>query len=40
LKQLRIDNVAAPGAKGLAELGVTPTSMAAVVPEMLARYRS
>ncbi len=36
---LQNDNVVAPGAAGLADLGVTPTPMAAFVPAMLQRYR-
>jgi NADH dehydrogenase len=36
---LQKDNVVAPGAPGLAELGVVPTPMSAFVPAMLARYR-
>ena len=39
LKQLRIDSVVSNGERGLAELGVSPTPMAAVVPMMLERYR-
>lgn len=39
LRQLRIDNVADQGSQGLAELGVPPTPMAAIMPEMLARFR-
>ena len=34
------DNVADPAMPGLAALGITPTPVEAVVPEMLARYRS
>jgi NADH dehydrogenase len=33
------DNVVAPGMPGLAELGVTPTPVEAVVPSYLFRYR-
>ncbi|AYV49475.1 complex I NDUFA9 subunit family protein [Caulobacter flavus] len=33
------DNVVAPGAKGLADLGVIPTAVEAVVPSYLYRYR-
>ncbi|MGQ0567677.1 MAG: complex I NDUFA9 subunit family protein [Gemmobacter sp.] len=33
------DNVVAPGAKGFADLGITPVSMDAVLPEYLWRYR-
>ncbi|MEY2885056.1 MAG: hypothetical protein RL490_2780 [Pseudomonadota bacterium] len=36
---LQKDNVVAAGALGLADLGVTPTPMAAFVPAMLERYR-
>ena len=36
---LRHDNVPAEGAPGLAELGVSPTSIEAVVPTYLYRYR-
>lgn len=36
---LRTDNVVAPGALTLADLGVTPTSMDLVVPGYLERYR-
>lgn len=39
VKNLRHDNVVAPGAKGLADLGITPTAMEAVLPEYLWRYR-
>ena len=39
MKNLRHDNVVAPGAKGLADLGITPTAMEAVLPEYLWRYR-
>ncbi|WP_309667077.1 complex I NDUFA9 subunit family protein [Tabrizicola sp.] len=38
-KNLARDNVVAFGAKGFAELGITPTAMAAVLPEYLWRYR-
>jgi uncharacterized protein YbjT (DUF2867 family) len=37
---LRRDNVASPGAPGLAELGITPLAVEQAVPEYLARYRS
>ncbi|PVM85943.1 complex I NDUFA9 subunit family protein [Caulobacter endophyticus] len=33
------DNVVAPGAKGLADLGILPTAVEAVVPSYLYRYR-
>ena len=36
---LRHDNIVSPGAKGLADLGVTPTSTEAVVQEYLWRHR-
>lgn len=36
---LRHDNVVTPGAKGLADLGIEPTAMEAVLPEYLWRYR-
>ncbi len=39
LASLTVDNVVAPGAKGLADLGVTATAMEAVLPEYLWRYR-
>jgi NADH dehydrogenase len=40
LAMLGKDNVAGVGMPGLADLGVTPTPMAAFVPAMLERYRS
>ena len=40
LIQLGLDNVVADGAETLADLGIVPTPIAAVVPEYLARYRS
>jgi uncharacterized protein YbjT (DUF2867 family) len=39
VRSLAHDNVVAPGAKGFADLGITPTSMEAVLPEYLWRYR-
>ena len=36
---LRSDNVVAPGAAGLAELGVEPTALEAILPTYLFRYR-
>ena len=39
LNSLGTDNVVAPGAKGLADLGIQPTSMDAVLPEYLWRFR-
>ncbi|MBV8237906.1 MAG: complex I NDUFA9 subunit family protein [Sphingomonas sp.] len=38
-KLLQRDTVVAPGAAGLAALGVTPTPLAAVAPDWLVRYR-
>lgn len=39
VKNLRRDNVVAPGAKGFADLGIAATAMEAVLPEYLWRYR-
>jgi uncharacterized protein YbjT (DUF2867 family) len=39
VKNLAVDNVVASGAKGFADLGITPTAMDAVLPEYLWRYR-
>jgi uncharacterized protein YbjT (DUF2867 family) len=39
VRNLARDNVVSPGAPGLAELGITPTAMEAVLPEYLWRYR-
>ena len=39
VRSLRRDNVVSPGAKGLADLGISPTPMATVLPEYLWRYR-
>lgn len=39
VRGLAHDSVVAPGAKGLADLGITPTAMEAVLPEYLWRYR-
>ena len=39
VKNLRHDNVVSAGAKGFADLGITPTAMEAVLPEYLWRYR-
>ena len=36
---LQRDNVVAPGARGLADLGIHPTPLAAVAPEWLVRFR-
>jgi uncharacterized protein YbjT (DUF2867 family) len=40
LAMLQKDNIVAAGAKGLADLGVVATPMAAFVPAMLQRYRA
>jgi NADH dehydrogenase len=39
VRNLRHDNVVSQGARGFAELGISPTAMAAVLPEYLWRYR-
>jgi NADH dehydrogenase len=39
VRNLARDNVVSPGARGLADLGITPTAMDAVLPEYLWRYR-
>lgn len=39
VRNLARDNVVSPGAKGLADLGIVPTAMDAVLPEYLWRYR-
>ncbi len=39
VRQLARDNVAAEGARGFAELGLTPTHMGSILPEYLWRYR-
>ncbi|MBN2630924.1 MAG: complex I NDUFA9 subunit family protein [Rhodobacteraceae bacterium] len=39
VRNLARDNVVSPGAKGFADLGIEPTSMEAVLPEYLWRYR-
>ncbi|MDD3836563.1 MAG: complex I NDUFA9 subunit family protein [Phenylobacterium sp.] len=39
VKLLKADNVVSPGAPGLAELGITPTTLEAVIPTYLYRYR-
>jgi len=39
VRSLAHDNVVTPGAKGFADLGITPTAMEAVLPEYLWRYR-
>jgi len=40
LKNLYTDNVVSPGAKGFADLGITPTALASVLPEYLWPYRA
>lgn len=39
VRNLARDNVVAPDAKGLADLGITPTAMEAVLPDYLWRFR-
>ncbi len=39
VRNLARNNVVAPGARGLSDLGITPTAMEAVLPEYLWRYR-
>ena len=39
LRLLRHDNVVAAGARGFAELGLTPASIELIVPGYLARFR-
>lgn len=39
VRMLKHDSVLRPGTAGLAELGVTPTDMAAILPEYLWRFR-
>lgn len=39
VRNLAVDNVVAPGARGFADLGIAPTAMEAVLPEYLWRYR-
>lgn len=39
VKSLGADNVVTPGARGLEDLGITPTAMEPVLPEYLWRYR-
>jgi NADH dehydrogenase len=36
---LKSDNVCAPGAPGLADLGVAPSALVAIIPTYLYRYR-
>ena len=39
VRNLKSDNVVSPGARTLADLGIQPTAMGAVLPEYLWRYR-
>jgi uncharacterized protein YbjT (DUF2867 family) len=39
VRNLRQDNVVSPGAKGLADLGIQPTAMEAILPDYLWRFR-
>jgi NADH dehydrogenase len=39
VRNLARDNVVAAGARGFADLGITPTAMAVILPEYLWRYR-
>lgn len=39
VRMLKVDNLPAPGAPGLAELGITPTALELVLPTYLDRYR-
>ena len=39
VKNLKRDNVVADGARGLADLGITPTALEAVLPDYLWRFR-
>jgi NADH dehydrogenase len=39
VESLRIDNVVADGAAGLADLGIEPRAVEAIVPSYLYRYR-
>ena len=39
VRMLERDNVVSPAAKGLADLGIAPTSMEAILPTYLARFR-
>jgi hypothetical protein len=40
VRLLKKDNVVSPTAAGLGDLGITPTSVEAVVPSYLWRYRA
>ena len=39
VKSLRVDNVVAAGARGLADLGIAPTPAGAILPDYLWRFR-
>ena len=39
VESLKQDNVVSDGAKGFADLGITPASLEAVLPEYLWRFR-
>jgi NADH dehydrogenase len=39
VKQLKVDNVVAPDARGFAELGIEPTPISVVLPDYLWRFR-
>lgn len=39
VKSLRVDNVVSDGARGLADLGISPTALEAVLPDYLWRFR-
>jgi uncharacterized protein YbjT (DUF2867 family) len=39
VRMLRHDSIAAPGAPGLAELGITPTALELILPTYLDRFR-
>ena len=39
VKNLRRDNIVSDGARGFAELGITPQALEAILPEYLWRFR-
>jgi NADH dehydrogenase len=39
LAMLKLGNICTPGMPGLADLGITPTPLAAFVPQMMQRFR-
>ena len=39
VRMLRVDNIMSAGARGLADLGIEPTTLEVVLPTYLARYR-